>query len=440
MRRAGPAKPHKRDGTWYLIRRVPKQFAALDRRGIVRMTTGVAVADDPRGVRAGQIVRQLAAELDAYWRGLLDGQSGEARLRFEAAQRRARALGLAYRTNAELAEGPIDDIIARLRLLIENSALDDEREVAAVMGGEERPTFRLSDLFDEYETLVAATLVGKSVKQRHKWALQKKKAIANLIGVIGDAALADITRADAVRFRTWWQDRILAEELDIGTANKEIGHLSKMLTTIDMTHTLELKPVFQRLKIAGARKKQRAAFDPAFVQDRILVPGALGGLNDEARCLVWLIADTGMRLSEAANLDATTIHLGAEIPHVSIRPNGREMKTEHSQRDIPLVGAALAAAKASPRGFPRYRDKADSLSAIVNKVMGAKGLLPTGGHSLYSLRHTFEDRLTAVEAPEKVIASLMGHKWLRPKYGVGPSLEQKQKWLLKIAFKPPEHD
>ncbi|TGQ26392.1 integrase, partial [Mesorhizobium sp. M4B.F.Ca.ET.214.01.1.1] len=86
---------------------------------------------------------------------------------------------------------------------------------------------------------------------------------------------------------------------------------------------------------------------------------------------------------------------------------------------------------------PRYRDKAASLSALVNKVLASKELLPTSEHSLYSLRHTFEDRLTAVEAPEKVIAWLMGHKWVRPKYGAGPSLAQKRERLQKIAFTPP---
>jgi len=72
--------------------------------------------------------------------------------------------------------------------------------------------------------------------------------------------------------------------------------------------------------------------------------------------------------------------------------------------------------KLHPGGFPRYRDKAASLSALANKVRANKKLMPTSEHSLYSLRHNFEDRLTAIEAPEKVIASLMGHKWIRPKY------------------------
>ena len=61
------------------------------------------------------------------------------------------------------------------------------------------------------------------------------------------------------------------------------------------------------------------------------------------------------------------------------------------------------------------------------------------GLTLYGLRHTFDDSLTAVEAPDKVNAQLMGHKWQRPKYGAGPTLEQKLRWLEQIAFTPPEH-
>ncbi len=91
----------------------------------------------------------------------------------------------------------------------------------------------------------------------------------------------------------------------------------------------------------------------------------------------------------------------------------------------------------SQNGFPRYHDKADSLSALVNKVLDGRGLRPEPGQSLYSLRHTFEDRLTAVNAPDKIIACLMGHKWSRPRYGVGPSLELKRDWLAKIAFEAP---
>lgn len=201
-------------------------------------------------------------------------------------------------------------------------------------------------------------------------------AAANFIGLIGDRPVADVSRAQALDFRVWWQERVLAE-------------------------------------------------------------GVLDGLNPDARRVLYLIAETGLRLSEACNLTAEKFAWMAPVPHVMVRPDGRRMKTSQSKRDMPLVGVALAAMQAQPEGFPRYRDKAASLSATINKYFDENKLLLQEGQTLYSLRHTFEDRPTAVEAPDKMAAALMGHKFHRPRYGLGPSLEQKQAWLQRIAFTPP---
>jgi integrase len=137
------------------------------------------------------------------------------------------------------------------------------------------------------------------------------------------------------------------------------------------------------------------------------------------------------------NLQRHSIHLDAPIPYVEVLPDGRRLKTEDSRREIPLVGAALAAMKLRPDGFPRYRDKASALSATVNKFLGEQGLRPTKDHTIYSLRHSFKDRLVAAEAPDSLIDSLMGHRTGKPKYGKGPSLELKLKFLQSIAFTPP---
>lgn len=437
MRKAQLPKPHNRDGIWYLIRRVPKEFAELDRRGLVRISTDIPVVSDPRGVRAGRVVKQLSDQLEAYWRGMRDGQSAEARIRFEAAQKRARALGLQYKTVTELVDGNFDEFMRRLDMLIDTKKVDDEREVAAALGGESRPKILLSGLVDEVKAVQKAWLAQKSVNQLRKWENPKKLAIKNLIDLIGDKALDEISRLDALKYRNWWLNRIVDEELEIGTANKGIGHVAKMIKDVSKAHQIQMPPIFANLRIEGETEKQRAAFDPAFVQSKILAHGVLDDLNEEARDLLLIVADTGLRLSEAANLLPSTVFLNAPVPYVVIKPIGRQLKTGHSKREIPLVGNALAAMKRHPACFPRYQDKADSLSALVNKYLDGRNLLPTPEHSFYSLRHTFEDRLTAVEAPEKVIASLMGHKWIRPKYGAGPTLEQKARWLEKIAFKAP---
>jgi integrase len=237
--------------------------------------------------------------------------------------------------------------------------------------------------------------------------------------------------------RSHWQDRVVAGEVEIGTANKCIGHISTMFRTINESKQLNLLSIFERVRIQGGKDKQRVAFAPAFVQERFLLDGMFDELNPEARRVIYLIVETGLRLSEAINLSRATIRLDTSVPHICVAPEGRHIKTDESRREIPLVGVALLAMRSQPDGFPRYRDKADVLSALVNKALDSRGLRPQLGQSLYSLRHTFEDRLTAVDAPDKIIACLMGHKWSRPRYGVGPSLEHKREWLARIAFRPP---
>ncbi|MET7242448.1 tyrosine-type recombinase/integrase [Methylobacterium sp. EM32] len=427
----------RRQGFWHFVRRVPETFAALDKRGIVKRSTHIRIADDPRGLRAARAAAQMNGELEAYWQGLAGGQSAEAKARYEAARKRARQLGFSYMPAAEVAAQPLAEILARIEALSARNAADDPATRAAVLGKEPVPAVMLSQLFEQYETLTKSSRQDLSPDQLRKWGNPKKRALANLLKVVGDKPVTELTRNDALDFRAWWQERVLVEGIEIGTANKDVGHINRMLRQIERSHRLGMGPVFAELRLEGETQGQRVAFTAEWVQTRILADGALDALNPEARRILYIMAETGMRLSEICNLTAETIRLDHAVPHVVVRADGRRMKTEQSARELPLVGVALTAAQAQPEGFPRYRDKAASLSAITNKAMRSAGLLSLPGQSAYSFRHCFEDRLTAVEAPEKLIAAMMGHKYQRPRYGSGPSLSQKREWLQRIAFKPP---
>ena len=54
-----------------------------------------------------------------------------------------------------------------------------------------------------------------------------------------------------------------------------------------------------------------------------------------------------------------------------------------------------------------------------------------------ALGQTWETTERFETAPDSLIDSLMGHKTYKPKYGKGPSLELKLKFLSAIAFNPP---
>jgi integrase len=313
---------------------------------------------------------------------------------------------------------------------------------ALLGGGEDRPVVRVSELKTEFEALQQAALAQMSPDQVRKWHDQRKRAAANFLEAIGhDRRLTDLTKADGLKFRKWWDRRVVEEGLEIKTANKNLGVVSRMLKRVSDAKELGVPQILSGLMIEGGVDNQREPFEIGFIRDRILAPGVFDDLNPEARRVIFCMVETGLRPSEIVNLTAKTIHLRHRVPHVEIEAEGRVLKTGTSRRRIPLTGVSLAAMNLQPEGFPRYRDKASSLSAVVNKFLGNHHLRPSERHTLYSIRHSFEDRLTGLKGvQDKVIAYLMGHKYSRPKYGSEPKLDHLQEVLQRISFRrwPPD--
>ncbi|WP_439542586.1 tyrosine-type recombinase/integrase [Hyphomicrobium sp.] len=430
-------EPQNRGGVWYLVRRVPKEYAAFDQRRFVKLTTGIRVMDDPRGARASRAVDHLNNVLEREWLDLSEGRDPKRR-GFSSARATASSLGLAYATEAELAAGPLEEILRRIELLERVKGVENETLQHAVLGFADRPQMRLSDLLEAFEEAQAAILTTMSEGQRKRWRMNKARAIKVAISVLGDKSLLQLTRDDGIAFRRFFQKRIVNREIAINSANIEMGHFTKMLRTVEIESQLGI-PVeaFASLYIEGGERQQRSPFERGFIQGKILAESALDGLKPEARCIVYMMVDTGMRPSEIINLLPQHIHLDAPVPYVSILPEGRRLKTKHSERDMPLVGCSLAAMRAQPNGFPSYLGQEDQASEEINDYLAAAKLRPTPKHSLYSLRHSFEDRLTTLDPPDKIIGRFMGHKQSRERYGDGPTLEHLHGWISRIALVPP---
>jgi integrase len=353
------------------------------------------------------------------------------------ARSRARALGFDYVENDQLLQQPTEVRLERLETLVTKGMANDAGARAALLGTEKRPVLMLSKLFVEYEAMTKDEVKDLSPDQLRIWRNGRIRAVERFVDLVGDKPFHEITFNDGIDYCEWWRDRVIEGELDAKTANKDIGQLSRMLKEMSSRRRLNLPDIFKRLRLKGETDRPRVPYETEFVQKRLFAKGALDGLNEDARYVLYIVADTGLRPSEVVNLQENAIVLSTPILYVSILPDGRRLKTSDSRREIPLVGAALAAMKKRPSGFPRYRDKSSNLSATLNKYLWENGLRPTKDHTVYSLRHSFKDRLIAVEAPDSLIDSLMGHKTYKPKYGKGPSLELKLKYLQQIAFKAP---
>ena len=165
--------------------------------------------------------------------------------------------------------------------------------------------------------------------------------------------------------------------------------------------------------------------------------------DDELRWLIALLSDSGMRLSEALGLAKEDIKLEEPIPHIRLIPHPwRRLKTRSSQRYIPLVKESLWACKRilehnhdSIFAFPRYTSinqcNANSASAALNKWLKSKLI---DDYVIHGFRHSFRDRLRAVECPSDIIDQLGGWslKSVGQGYGRGFELFMLKKWLAKM--------
>ena len=155
-----------------------------------------------------------------------------------------------------------------------------------------------------------------------------------------------------------------------------------------------------------------------------------------------LLGETGCRLAEIVGLRLEDIDLENDLIH--IHPNrARRLKTKSSQRTLPLVGYAKLAMKEVLKYsddeylYPRYINdgvcKADHASAALGKWLKRE----FDGLTAHCLRHTFRDRLRAVECPIDLIDQIGGWKTVSSignSYGKGYSNDGVKSWMFKAEI------
>ncbi|MGB1614088.1 MAG: DUF6538 domain-containing protein [Candidatus Puniceispirillaceae bacterium] len=256
-----------------------------------------------------------------------------------------------------------------------------------------------------------------------------------VIAALGNRPITAYSSADAAKFR----DYLFENGLGLGSVRRIFGSVRSIINLVMREQGIEGANAFARTYMPE-RNGQK---------ERLPIPSvALSVLqqnckykDDEARWLIALISDTGMRLAEAAGLAMNDIYIDEELPHVSIRTHSwRRLKTKSSERLVPLVGASLWAAKRLHQSggafaFPRYCNEqgcnANSASAALNKWM--KGIIGNE-YVIHGLRHSLRDRLRAVECPSDITDQIGGWttEGVGHGYGRGYSLEVKAKWMRKI--------
>lgn len=453
----------QKNGVFWYYRRIPKDLLAHypDKR-FLRKSLGTRDAHI-----AAKKVAALAAADDALWTSLRSPQANELGLTTQENRRAAEALlatiGLAqgdahrpkldgYHSDAldHYFEGRYGSRYLEKRHDPQQTQEDleslftpVEREaVRLVLEDPKKRRFLLTDALEVY-------LKNHDKGGQEKFARDTRRAIQHVVTSVGDLPLEAYKRehANAVR------DYLLARGGKTATVRRDLNRIKAVFNVGLVEFDLwAVKSPFEKLRIVNEDQDSKKR-EPFSTKELETIYRVCREKNDDIRHIVGLQGDTGARLSEIVGLRVDDVVLGHETPHIHIRPHlklGRTLKTDASERKVPLVGVALwAATKAveaqkkmgSKDGwlFPRYASdgsiKATVAATAINKWLKT---VTKSDKTTHSFRHFMRDRLRHVGTPQDIQDAIGG--WGSPTigmgYGEGYRLQQLKDYLDQVVLIP----
>ncbi len=385
-------------------------------------------------VKYGDIKSKYDAIFDQFKRGI--PLSRPEPLPVAEYRKITKRLGFEYRSADELIRNDnADEMRLRVGQAFQNGETNET--IVRALFGKADNSVTLNEVFDFYFEHKRDTYLRLNKREISKKISPIKLAINRFTDFAGkDFNILSLTKTKAMGFRSYLIDLIEAKKINQDTANKQITHIRKILSTYLDGNDIQKSNPFAGIHF-DASKASRPAFSIQYLNEVWFKGDPFASLNPEAKNILFAMIDTGCGPKEICGLNRDEIHLTGPIPFISILPNQhRQLKTDHRSRVIPLVGKSLAAFEAFPEGFPRYRrvGGADSVSALIVKYLTQQNLRETNEHTSYSLRHTFKDRLRIHKVPTELQNYLMGHvnPGIGSHYGEGYTLQMKFDYLKII--------
>ena len=260
--------------------------------------------------------------------------------------------------------------------------------------------------------------------------------IEYIIKVLGNKSIRLYSSSDASKFRDW----LMEQGMSNSTLKRVFSSVKAIINLSINEYGLDITNPFSKAYLPSIENEIRESIP---LEDIRVIQTESKKEDDELRWLLLLLSDSGMRLSEALGLSKDDINLNSNLPHVKLIPHKwRRLKTKNSERCIPLIGASLWASKKilehqnnSVYAFPRYTSvdncNANSASAALNKWLKSKLI---NDYVVHGFRHSFRDRLRAIECPSEIIDQLGGWslRSIGQGYGKGYGLSVLSKWMKQI--------
>jgi integrase len=246
---------------------------------------------------------------------------------------------------------------------------------------------------------------------RAVWALYKQLS--------NSKPLKDASRDDGRKVVEYYEK----QGLKSATIQKKVGWLTAAVNLAIDEARLKFNP-FSSIVPERDDRQRRLPLNEADIRK---VKQNLEQLDEDDQLLFRVLAATGMRLSEAFEIDGEMKERGCRYIIV-----GR--KTSQSLRRVPLPAAVLRflPRKIEGRLFP---SEPRAASKRLNRFLKAIGISDRR-KVVHSLRHRAQDRLRAAGCPEDCRWAILGHEkeTVAAGYGEGFPVSLLKRWIDKIGF------
>jgi integrase len=267
------------------------------------------------------------------------------------------------------------------------------------------------------DALIETYLKHKSVtgyyerEARAVWALYKQ--------VTNGTPLKDASRDDGRKLVDYYEGKGLKS----ATIQKKVGWLTAAVNLAIDEAKLKFNP-FSSIVPERDDKQRRLPLSEADIRN---VKQNIGQLSKQDQLLFRVLAATGMRLSEAFEIDGEMKERGCRYIIVG-------QKTSQSLRRVPLPAPVLRflPGKIEGRLFPGDPRAA---SKRLNRFLKSIGI-GDRRKVVHSLRHRAQDRLRAAGCPEDCRWAILGHEkeTVAAGYGEGFPVPLLKRWIDKIGF------
>ena len=252
---------------------------------------------------------------------------------------------------------------------------------------------------------------------------REARTVWGLFRSLCDKPLKEADRDDGRKLVAYFETRGLKS----ATIGKKVGWLTAACNLAIKEGRLKFNP-FSSI-VPGRNDAVRRL--PLSDGDMKLVKRNFDKLSDLDQTLFRFLAATGMRLSEAFEIDG-------EIKERGVRYVIVGKKTEQSLRRVPLPACVLPYLPKVIKGrlfVTEHLDPPDMASKRLGKFLDDIGITDPR-KVVHSLRHRAQDRLRAAECPEDIRWAILGHeeRTVAAGYGEGFSLPVLRKWIDRIGF------